>query len=144
MVDGQGVRGRRRKGLRMKLKRLSFIAALFGVGASGQAKIPECSKTRTTNCHITGDVEIKHAPWFSVQGRRIGWFDGVAINGQCPVCGAMAGSYKISPGQRILGTDASGKQAWVLPGPIIVRCANCSNAFWQDAEAAAAGNGEPG
>jgi uncharacterized protein with PIN domain len=56
------------------------------------------------------------------------WQNTKPKNGQCPVCGTQAKPWKIENG---MITDS---HSHAFGTRELIRCAHCSNAFWQDAE----------
>lgn len=92
------------------MKRLSFLTALFGIGAAKAQII--CDKITPSGNLICGGREMKLPPLNTVftigrsadhpriepqpgdRMRRVTAWYGKPANGECPVCGTMADTYK--------------------------------------------------
>jgi len=111
------------------MKRLSFLAALFGVKIAAQ--VPPFSSRRN------GGV-----CWNTAKPCR-------TENNACPLCGTFAKPFKPKPGPmcgdtQVMVPDAdgnlnlsrtvSGCDESLLPKSRVTRCTTCNAAFWQDAE----------
>src|ERR1017187_4199831 len=103
------------------MKRRNWLLALFGIGAA-QAQDSWVAQALKGKWH--GCLE----PQWSATCK--------ATNGQCPVCGTMAPSYKpdkhwcadyfgMKPGDAAPGCEAD---------VYVTRCRTCNAAFFQDAE----------
>ena len=102
------------------MKRLSFLAALFGIGAA------------------KANAQDFRMPWYSAQwGRK----HTKPKNGECPLCGTMAEAFK--PGIVIdpchMPTDGKVTLTICVPKDVTptsrrIDCAHCGLTFKQDAE----------
>lgn len=100
---------------------------LFGGGLSGQIT------TTPQSVFTCGSSDPKVCDEIARRAKR------KPANGECPVCGEMAPPLKprIIAYRTRLDSDGAHYMEPIYdgPSPRTVRCAHCSNAFYQDAEA---------
>ena len=110
------------------MKRLSFLASLFGFAAVAKAQHPVAAPKEAAN-------SLTRLSW--------PWEDTKPLNNQCPVCGTMAKEYHqptlpIHNNCHSVRDDATITECDTLDvkyGQIdlITRCKRCNNAFYQEA-----------
>lgn len=144
------------------MKRFSFLAALFGIGAGLKAQNPQTLQHRLTPDqmkemlgHEAIGIVAPHYSCSSSSGReisseeceRIARFGLVQANNRCPVCGTIAEPYHRPMAEGNMGFAKNCKPAGELlvacdPPKMVpvgetsrmIRCKRCNAAFWQDAE----------
>jgi hypothetical protein len=119
------------------MKRFSFLAALFGFGAS--AKAQEYGSLKDFK------LEVRYCPpQWTVKERED---CGKPLNNECPVCGTMAKPYERKMIQHGSGINCRPSYPYSilevcdrdeefesLPIQDCIRCVHCNAAFWRDAE----------
>ena len=101
------------------MKRSAFLAAIGGLfGVARAQRWRECKPYPGSDPQVCTD---ENKP---------------ALNGECPVCGEMAGKYPGPGGAYDCGFYAGHPPMGSgCPGSVnLVRCKRCNAAFWQDAE----------
>lgn len=110
------------------MKRLTFLAGLFGVGAFAGKTKPKADHSQppylTLPEEFTGRACMTNAAWC---------LDGKAQNNQCPVCGAMAPPWRPPNSTMCESQLEIGVCAMMLH---LTMCTHCRAAFWQAAESA--------
>jgi hypothetical protein len=101
--------------------------------------LPAAAAAQTTfNGATTAPVIVRDVPARVISAERGAIFAldlGKPANGECPACGAMAQKYVKSKGRCCAGGLCYPEDPPCDPDSKLIRCAHCSNAFWQDAEA---------
>jgi hypothetical protein len=122
-----------------------FLSGLFGGVAAGQAI--------STQSQAVTRVDPIMMRFNSPIGIRLHWFEGKALNGQCPVCGTLAETWEPefytvydhyepapqpgdTPGMYSAIRGIGPRRALKSGGPLTrpITCQKCSNIFEQKAE----------
>lgn len=127
------------------MKRLTFLS-LFGLGAVGQGPLPAPKlphPLESPNFQTPGEYRPVAQLYMTDGGN---WYlRNNHANGECPVCGTQAPPWK-RPRMQTWGTcpegmgkKSIGKVCTKEGEPygaqtLLIRCATCNNAFFQDAE----------
>ena len=141
------------------MKRLTFLTALFGIGAAkAQVSTTECNCLSVENCCGTTAIPLRRKsadeprdePRPGDRMRRVTAWYGKPANGECPVCGTMAEPFKPKPIDTTLGQPRSFRfksvhgRIWIVDGTPLdsdttpksrtVTCAHCRVLFEQESE----------
>ena len=128
------------------MKRLSFLAAIFGFGAAAKAQSKAKGNFIPSRTYVSQGGTFSGAPdvWTQDDQGNVFIGKGKPLNNQCPTCGAMAESYIRSQHYSLENcapekSDDASVACEVRQVPVgdtqrLARCASCNAAFFQDAE----------